>query len=163
MARPPHELDFVLDVPEHGTTSRHDDFDLYLPEAAGSLPAVVIVPGMLPAGYPIRPRNWPVYRGYGRLLARLGVAAVVAEVPFHDPAELPAPARALARIVESVRALDEVAGDRVAVWAFSGAAMLTDQWLAESPDWLRCLALSYPMWLAPPDLGRGRPLVVTRV
>ncbi|HWO67025.1 MAG TPA: hypothetical protein VNO31_44040, partial [Umezawaea sp.] len=62
-----------------------------------------------------------------------------------------------------VRAADEVDGDRVALWAFSGGALLVGRWLVESPKWLRCLAFSYPLMEATDDVRPGRPLVVTRV
>ena len=61
-----------------------------------------------------------------------------------------------------VRDLDGVDAGRVAVCAFSGGAMLVRPRLAGSPDWLRCLALSYPMWDAVPPAEPGRPLVLTR-
>jgi len=163
MAQLPHELDFVLDLRVRAASDRHDDFDLYRPDGDGPLPAVVIVPGLLPPGYPVPAREFPVYRGYGGLIASEGAIGVVADVPFHDVSAAQEAADRLARIVAEVRALDEVDGDRIAVWAFSAGAMLTEQWLADGPDWLRCLALSYPLWLAPPTVTPGRPLVVTRV
>jgi acetyl esterase/lipase len=72
--------------------------------------------------------------------------------------------------VEAVRGLEEVDPERIAIWAFSAGGMLMASWLAESPDWLRCLALTYPV-LATPEprpmpadaVRPGRPLVLTRV
>lgn len=172
MARPvpPHELTFVVDVPVTGTVSHHDDFDVYRPDATESLPAVIIVPGTSPAAYPIRPRRWPVYEGYGRLAASRGVVGVVLDLPYHDMSEWPRLAPTVPELVESVRALDEVDPERVAIWALSAGGLLVESWLAESPDWLRCLALTYPV-LATPDprpmpadaVRPGRPLVLTRV
>jgi hypothetical protein len=53
----PHELKFVVEVPESGTVSRHTRFDLYLPDHADHpLPAVVYLPGPIPADRPVRPR-----------------------------------------------------------------------------------------------------------
>jgi len=166
----PHELEFVVDVPACGTVRRHTGFDVHRPDGVDEpLPAVVLVPGPSPAQYPIRPRDWPTYRGYGQLLAGRGVVGVVVDQPFHGFTEWPASAEDLAEIVESVRALDGVDATRIAVWAFSGGAMLVGRWLAESPDWLRCLALTYPMWLTPDAdtpadmVAPGRPLLLTRV
>jgi probable phosphoglycerate mutase len=162
--RLPHELDFVVSVPVSGTVTENPRFDLYLPaDADGPRPAVIIVPGAIPAEYPSRPRRWPAYRGYGRLLANRGAVGVVVDQPYHDFSQVPALAEDLAALVASVRALDEVDADRIAVWAFSGGAMLTDRWLADSPDWLRCLALTYPVWETPPAVRPGRPVVLTRV
>jgi alpha-beta hydrolase superfamily lysophospholipase len=48
-------------------------------------------------------------------------------------------------IVQRVRDDARIDGDRVAIWAFSGGGMLTGSWLAHSPSWLRCVALTYPV------------------
>jgi dienelactone hydrolase len=160
MTQGPHELPFVVEAPTSGTVTEHDDFDVYRPDGAGPLPAVVIVPGPVPEDSPVRPRRWPLFAGYGRLLADRGVAAAVLDLPYHSPAQWPR--IALPEVVESVRALDVVDADRIAVWAFSGGGLLVGRWLAESPSWLRCLALTYPL-LAADVVLPGRPLVLTRV
>ena len=71
--------------------------------------------------------------------------------------------------------LPEVDSQRIAVWAFSAGALLIGRWLADSPEWLRCVALTYPVLanpaadapatsVEPADMVRpGRPLVLTRV
>jgi dienelactone hydrolase len=164
MAQAPHELEFVVEVPFAGTVSQHADFDVYRPEGAGApLPAVIIVPGPSPAVYPIRPTHWPVYQGYSRLVANRGVVGVILDQPFHAPSLWAEPAEALPGLVESVRELDGVDADRIAVWAFSGGALLVGEWLAKSPEWLRCLALTYPLLNEPEAVRPGRPLVLTRV
>jgi hypothetical protein len=164
MPQLPHEMEFVVEVPFSGTTEQRDGFDLYRPAGAeGPLPAVVVVPGPAPAAYPFRPRQWPVYQGYGRMVAERGAVGVVIDQPYHSPADWAEQAEELARVVEVVRAADEVDGDRVALWAFSGGALLVGRWLGESPEWLRCLAFSYPLMGAGGEVRPGRPLVVTRV
>lgn len=68
---------FILPV-EPVAPERNGIIDLYLPEdATGPVPAVIFVcGGPLPAELPWnRPRDWPVYRGYGSLLAAHGTAA----------------------------------------------------------------------------------------
>lgn len=169
MAQGPHELSFVLDVPPAATVSQAA-FDVYRPEGGeGRLPAVILVPGPVPAALPLRPRRWPLYEGYGHLVAGRGVVAVVLDLPYHDPSQWLETAEELPGIVESVRELDGVDPGRVALWAFSGAGLLMGRWLEDSPPWLRCVALTYPMLVAPDDDGLpgatlrpGRPLVVTR-
>jgi acetyl esterase/lipase len=166
----------VLDTPASGTVSQHPRFDLYRPDDVDQpLPVVVFVPGPVPPDLPVRPRHWPVYQGYGRLITSLGACAAVVDQPFHALTQWPTTADDLALIIESVRVLPEVDSQRVAVWAFSAGALLIGRWLADSPEWLRCVALTYPV-LASPDADApapsvepaemvrpGRPLVLTRV
>ncbi|TCO58411.1 alpha/beta hydrolase [Actinocrispum wychmicini] len=160
----PHEMKFVVDVPESGTVTEHADFDLCQPDGAeGPLPAVIFVPGPITAQLPVRPRHWPMYQGYARLMAGRGVLGVVIDQPYHDVSQWPEMAESLVRIVESVRALDEVDADRIAVWAFSAGAMQIGRWLTDSPEWLRCLALTYPVLDIPYSIGPGRPVILTRV
>ena len=167
----PHELPFVLEVPATGTVIRQEDFDIYRPDGGDhSLPAVVFVPGPMPAEFPARPRDWPVYAGYGRLMAGRGVIAVVPDLHYYAVGQWPQASDDLSAVIESVRALAAVDSDRIAVWAFSAGGLLVGRWLARSPDWLRCLALTYPMLAMPADpaaqaaaVQPGRPLVLTRV
>jgi len=161
----PHEMPFVLDVADSGTVTEHAGFDVYRPkDADGPLPAAVIVPGPVPELVPSRPFRWPLFAGYGRLMASRGVLGVVLDLPYHNVSDAAGLSETMPGIVESVRALDEVDGDRVALWGVSGGALLLGTWFAESPAWLRCLALTYPLLGAPTErLRPGRPLVVTRV
>src|SRR5690348_15975827 len=114
MTQWPHQMEFVLSVPEAGAVREHAGFELYLPAGAGGpLPAVVVVPGAITAQYPIRPWKWPVYTGYGRLLASRGVAAAVVNLPFHDTSDAPGLVDTMAGLVASVRELPEVDADRI--------------------------------------------------
>jgi hypothetical protein len=160
--KPPHEFTFVVEAPNSASVTEHPGFDLHRPpDAAGPLPVVILVPGPSPAAYPIRPKTWPVYRGYAGLLAARGVLTVITDLPYHDVPPGPHLADELAAAVATIRGLDEVDADRIALWAFSGGALLIGRWLADSPDWLRCLALSYPMLTGDP-VAPGRPLILTR-
>lgn len=166
----PHELPFVLEVPATGTVTRHEDFDIYRPDGDQTLPAVVFVPGPMPAEFPARPRAWPVYAGYGRLMASRGVIAVVPDLHYYAIGQWPEASDDLSAVIESVRVLEAVDSDRIAVWAFSAGGLLVGRWFAHSPQWLRCLALTYPMLAVPEDpagqaaaVQPGRPLVLTRV
>lgn len=154
-------MEFVLTVPDAGTVS-FADYDLYLPES-GPLPAVVFVPGPSPADAPVRPRQWPLFTGYGRLMVSRGVAAAVVNMPYHHPAEWAEVGATLPGIVDSVRERPEIDADRVAVWAFSGGTLLVGAWFGESPAWLRCLALTYPLVGDVDALRPGRPVVLTQV
>jgi dienelactone hydrolase len=155
---------FVLTVPEIGAVSSHADFDLYVPaDAVSPRPAVVIVPGPIPADYPVRPRQWPMFTGYGHLLASRGVTAAVVNLPYYNPVEWAEVSSALPGVVASVRDRPEVDADRVAIWAFSGGGLLVGRWFGESPPWLRCLALTYPLLGDVAGLRPGRPIVLTQV
>lgn len=175
MTTPPHELDFVLDVPTDGVlVDRTERFDRYRPDPAdGPRPAVIFVPGPIPADWG-RPRDWPVYAGYGRLAARRGLVGIVAELGYHRTADWPTVADRLAGLVEAVRADESVDGERIGLWAFSAGGLPIAPWLADSPGWLRCLALTYPLLrdtITEGDVTRpealdlvrpGRPILLTR-
>ncbi|MFE2409799.1 alpha/beta hydrolase [Kitasatospora sp. NPDC059408] len=143
----------VLDTPEHPLPDcaheRAGNLDVYLPEAEGPLPAVLFVHGgPVPAGTRPTPRDWPVYVGYGRYAASLGVVGATVEHGLDELYGYPRAADEIAAAVEALRAHPRVDGDRIALWFFSGGGLLTTDWLAEPPSWLRCLAANYPV-LAP--------------
>ncbi len=41
---------------------------------------------------------------------------------------------------------------RVVLWFFSGAGLLAGEWLDSRPDWLRAVALTYPLLATPPGV-----------
>lgn len=183
---PVHLRPFLMDVPER-PRERIGHADLYLPEhlPAGTgegeelLPAVVFVHGgPLPAGARPTPRDWPTLVGYGRYVAGLGAVGVTLDHGLHDFTDYARAAQDITDAVERVRADPRVDGDRVALWFFSGGGLLSADWLAAPPPWLRCLAATYPVlaplpnWLlvdprfrpAVAVRGAGRlPIVLTRV
>ena len=136
---------------------RRDTADVYLPAASAgpARPAVVLVHGgPVPAGHAPSPRDWPVYRGYGSLLAGRGVVAVMFDHPLHGVEDYPRCDAHVRELVDRAREHPRVDGDRIALWCFSGAGPLCAAWLRDPPSWLRCVALSYPLLggpaLAPP-------------
>ena len=138
---------FVLQV-EPVTPERIDYIDLYLPpQASGPSPAVLIVcGGPIPAELSWnRPRDWPVYRGYGSLLAGNGVAAAPLQLPLHQYADFPRAAEYLSNAVDTLRADPRIDADRIGLWLFCGGGPLISDWLREAPEWLRCLAATYPV------------------
>jgi acetyl esterase/lipase len=139
---------FVLEVSDVDRT-RRGSVDVYGGGAGERRPAVVFVPGgPLPPELRPTPRDWPVYVGYGSLAAGTGLVGVTVDHRLHSPADYPTAAADVAAAVEQVRALPEVDAERVALWFFSGGGLLSADWLAEPPAWLRCVALTYPL-LAP--------------
>ncbi|MEU4219009.1 alpha/beta hydrolase [Actinoplanes sp. NPDC026623] len=140
---------FVLPVHSRAP-ERHDSFDLYLPDdIVRPLPAVVFVHGgPLPADVRPGPRDWPVFQGYGSLIAARGVVGAVVGHRLHSPDAFAVAAADVEAAVESLRGDARVDEERLALWFFSGGGLLAADWLREPPSWLRALALSYPL-LAP--------------
>ncbi|MFJ8686842.1 alpha/beta hydrolase [Micromonospora wenchangensis] len=175
MDAPVEQQPFVL-APPTAPVERHGQVDLHLPTGDGPHPVVVIVHGApLPPGAP-DPRDWPLYRGYGALLAEQGLVAAVISYRVTDLAALPATADGIAGLVEAVRADPRVDPQRVVLWFFSGGGLLSADWLRAAPAWVSGIALTYPLlvplpgWEVPPRflpvdaLGAGSttPVVLTR-
>lgn len=72
----------------------------------------------------------------------------------------------VAEAVELVRADPRVDGERVALWYFSAGGLLSADWLAAPPAWLRCVAATYPVLAPLPNWGladsRFRPAATVR-
>jgi dienelactone hydrolase len=146
--QPAHLRPFLIDVPER-PRKRTGRVDLYLPDADEPRPAVVFVHGG-PVSAEARPtpRDWPAFVGYGSYVASLGAVGVTLDHRLHGLADYGRAAEDVAEAVELVRADPRVDGERVALWFFSGGGLLSADWLAAPPAWLRCVAATYPV-LAP--------------
>ncbi|HEY0360519.1 MAG TPA: dienelactone hydrolase family protein [Mycobacteriales bacterium] len=177
MTGPGYLNPFVLPI-EARAAERHGVVDLYLPEATQPRPAVVFVHGgPVPADLRPSPRDWPVYRGYGSIAAARGAVGVTVDHRLHDPGGYPLAATDVAAAVELARADPRVDADRVAVWFFSGGGLLLADWLRAPPEWLRCVAATYPLlaplpgWVVDPRFRPAQavaaagalPIVLTRV
>ncbi|WP_019887691.1 alpha/beta hydrolase [Streptomyces purpureus] len=144
----PYLRPFPFDVQEC-PRARIGRVDLHLPQADGPRPAVIFLHGgPIPADLRPTPRDWPLYTGYARYVASLGAVGVTVDHGLHALGDYPRAADDIAEAVELVRADPRVDPDRIALWYFSGAGLLTTDWLAAPPPWLRCLAATYPV-LAP--------------
>jgi dienelactone hydrolase len=149
---PDHLRPFVLSPPAR-EPERAGALDTYVPDGEGPFPVVVVLHGVpLPPGLEPQPRDWPLYRGYGALLADQGMLTVVVgyQVPITPaPAGLvldyAAAAAQVDAAVTAARADPRADPDRVVLWFFSGGAMVSAGWLPEAPPWLRGVALSYPV------------------
>ncbi|MFI5531878.1 alpha/beta fold hydrolase [Kitasatospora sp. NPDC051853] len=176
-ADPPHLRPFVLDVPARPrvrTGAPDLALDLHLPDADGPRPAVLFVHGG-PLGADIRPtpRDWPLYTGHAAHAAGLGLVGATLDHRLHALGDFPRAAADLAAALDALRADPRVDADRIALWFFSGGALLSADHLAAPPPWLRCAAFSYPVlsplpgWSAVPPRFRpsphpALPLVLTR-
>jgi acetyl esterase/lipase len=128
------------------TPDRRGNVDVYLPDTTDPRPAIVFVHGgPVPAEVRPTPRDWPLYRGYGSLAVARGVVGVTVDHRLHHPAAYPSAAADVAEAVRTARELPQVDPDRIAVWFFSGSGLLLADWLRTPPDWLRCLAATYPL------------------
>ncbi|WBB75513.1 hypothetical protein O7602_08380 [Micromonospora sp. WMMD1128] len=142
------ETQFVLDPPP-APVERHGDVDLHLPAGGGGgHTAIVVVHGV--PGPPDAPdaRDWPLYRGYGALLAENGAVVAIPRLTVASPDDLTTVAARITDTADLVRADPRVDSERVALWFFSGAGLLIGDWLRDPPRWLRGLAATYPL-LAP--------------
>ncbi|MBL3671191.1 dienelactone hydrolase family protein [Streptomyces sp. M2CJ-2] len=152
-APPAHLRPFPLEVPEL-PRDRKGHVDLYVPDAEGPRPAVVLVHGgPVPAGARPTPRDWPTLVGYARLAAAMGMVGVTLDHRLHDVADYERATADVTAAVELVRTDPRVDADRVALWFFSGGGLLTADWLTKPPAWLRCLAASYPILAPLPNWG----------
>lgn len=85
---------------------------------------------------------------------------------LHDLADYGRAAEDVSAAVELVRADPRVDGERVALWFFSGGGLLSADWFAAPPPWLRCVAATYPILAPLPNWGlsdsRFRPAATVR-
>ncbi|WP_229075151.1 alpha/beta hydrolase [Actinoplanes sp. DH11] len=139
---------------------RHGTVDLYIPSDERR-PAIIFVHGgPLPPGMDPLPREWPLFQAYASLAADRGVVGAVVEHRLQGPDSYPAAADDVAGAVKLLRDDPRVDGERVVIWYFSGAGRLAADLLRDPPEWLRAVAMTYPM-LTPfpdwPDEPRFRP------
>ncbi|MFI6982258.1 alpha/beta fold hydrolase [Embleya sp. NPDC050154] len=152
---PAHRRPFLLDVPPC-PRERIGAVDLHLPADDSPRPAVVFLHGgPVPADARPTPRDWPGLVGHARLAASLGAVGVTVDHRLHGLEDFERAAADVVAAVERVRAHPRVDGERVALWFFSGGGLLTTDWLAAPPEWLRCLAASYPVLAPLPNWGLG--------
>jgi hypothetical protein len=158
----PEELKLVVDVPEvKAEIVSAGKLDVYVPSSAAPPPVVVFVHGPVPADE-VRPPRWPLYVGYCKLAAARGLAASTLDLDYFDFTRAAEAVPQLEAQIDAVHALPQVDAGRVALWAFSGGGLLVNRWLEQPTDWLRCIALSYPV-LQPPPASVSTPVVLTRV
>ncbi|MEV6016991.1 MULTISPECIES: alpha/beta fold hydrolase [unclassified Streptomyces] len=167
------------DVPADGSRDLAGDGPAGLPATEGPWPAVVFVHGG-PVHPDVRPtpRDWPGFVGYARSVAGMGAVGVTLDHRLHDLADYGRAAEDIAEAVELVRADPRVDAGRVALWFFSAGGLLSADWLAAPPSWLRCVAATYPVLAPMPNWGlvddrfrpaaavrgsKGLPVVLTRV
>jgi acetyl esterase/lipase len=150
---PPYLLPFVLATPD-AERQRRGNVDLYLPAATEPRPVVVFVHGgPIAVDLTPTPRDWPGYLGYGANVAARGAVAAVIDHRLYGVDAYPTAAQDVADAVQRIRDDPRVDADHVALWFFSGGGLHMAPWLSEVPEWLRCVAASYPVLDVPPEAG----------
>ncbi|MET7277652.1 nuclear transport factor 2 family protein [Kribbella sp. NPDC005582] len=143
----------VADGPDVGV-DRLGELDLYRPAGSARTGAILFVHGgPAPPDLEVTPRDWPVYQGYATAAARRGaVAAVVDHSLIRGLDQLSTAADEVEAAIGVLRSDPRVDPDRVVLWFFSGAGLLAGEWLDSRPDWLRGVALTYPLLATPPGV-----------
>jgi acetyl esterase/lipase len=124
--------------------------DVYLPETVPpgkSVPAVFLIHGGVGARFPLRPKDWGIYRSWGRLLAASGMAAVAFNhrVGFPDPNLTNAAGDVLDAIafVRGRAAQFQIDPDRIALAAYSAGGPMLSMAIREPKPYVRCLVAFY--------------------
>ena len=157
----PEDFRLVIDAPEvDAKVVRADGIEVYLPPSNALRPVVLFVHGPIPTAG-VRPPSWPLYVGYCELVAARGFAAATLDLDYVDFADAAGVVPQLEQQIDDVRSLPEIDAARVALWAFSGGGLLVGPSLEGAPEWLRCVALSYPVLHPPTPVPT--PIVLTRV
>jgi acetyl esterase/lipase len=135
---------FVLPYDE--VPAEHDDgLDLYLPTGTPA-PAIVLVHGgPVPTEVSVRPPRWPAFRAYGSLAAHAGAVGVVFEHGYHDVDRIDRAHDDVDAMIARALRHPSVDAERAVVWFFSGGGVLAGPMLADPPDWLAGVALTYPV------------------
>jgi dienelactone hydrolase len=145
---------FVLTVaaPADQRVDRVGELDFYRPESTHRTAAILFVHGgPAPADLEVMPRDWPVYQGYATAAAQRGLVGVTLDHRLiRGLDQLAAAADDVEAAVGKLRTDPQVDPTRIALWFFSGAGLLAGEWLDSRPDWLRCVALTYPRLATPP-------------
>jgi acetyl esterase/lipase len=139
----------VLTDRPYGQGDRLHRFDAYLPERkSGSAPVVLLLHGGVGADVPVRPKDWGLFRSWGKLVAASGYVAIVFNHRLGFPEPMLAEAdQDLAAMLQTVRSrARELRADseRVVLVALSGAGPLLARPLREAIPGVRALAAFYP-------------------
>lgn len=123
--------------------------DVYLPVRRGGGGVVIFIHGGMGPEFPVRPKEWGVYKSWGRLVAAAGMAAVVFNHRAGFPkVELAAATADLRDVIAFVRGRARgwgVDGERICLAAYSGGGPLLSFALREGPPFLRCQVGVYPI------------------
>ena len=139
----------VLTDRPYGPGDRLHRFDAYLPaRRSGTAPVVLLMHGGVGADVPFRPKDWGLYRSWGRLLAASGYVAIAFNHRLGFPEPMLAEAdQDLTAMLETVRSQSRALGadpSRIALVAFSAGGPLLSRPLRQELPGVRALAGFYP-------------------
>jgi acetyl esterase/lipase len=124
--------------------------DVYTPEQktpGEPLPVVFFIHGGVPRDISVKPKDWGIYRSWGRLIAASGMAAVTLNhrVGFPDP-NLTQGAADLAEAIAFIRGRAADFGidpERIALAAYSAGGPLLAAPIRDPKPYVRCLVAFY--------------------
>lgn len=124
--------------------------DVYRPETAAAgegLPAVLFIHGGVPPEIPVRPKEWGIFKSWGRLIAAAGMAGVTFNhrLGYPDPNLVTASADTLDAIAFVRRGASDLGIDpeRIALAAYSAGGPLLSMAIRNPEPYLKCLAAFY--------------------
>ncbi|HET8664419.1 MAG TPA: dienelactone hydrolase family protein [Nocardioides sp.] len=149
---PPYLLPFVLPH-EPVDPETVEEIDLYLPGTTPAPAVLMVHGGPLRPDLPVRPRDWPAFRGYGALLAQAGIVGAMFEHGFVGEDSLGEARDHIREGLRSVREDPRVDAERLGIWFFSAGALFLGAVLADAPGWdVAATAGTYGM-VGDPELG----------
>jgi dipeptidyl aminopeptidase/acylaminoacyl peptidase len=117
--------------------------DLYLPGSTPAPAVLMVHGGPLRPDLPVRPRQWPAYRGYGALLAHAGIVGAMFEHGFVDDDTLGLARDHVRATLETLREDPRVDGGRIGLWCFSAGGLLMGSFLDPAPAGVIAVAGTY--------------------
>lgn len=128
--------------------SERNRADIFLPSDTGTThPAVIFVHGgPVPPTIPLAPKDWGIFQSYGKLAAANALSGVVFNHRLDSTTHFQTAADDVKALVDFVRSNAGEYGidkDRVCLWFFSGGGSQVAPFLAERPEWLKCIAIYY--------------------
>jgi acetyl esterase/lipase len=142
-------------------------FDLYVPAAqapSGGWPIAVLFHGG-PIGSDVRPKDWPLYQSYGRVLAASGVAAAIPNYRLSSPIAWQPATEDAVHLLKYLRTNSsdlKINADAMALWAFSGGGPQVGIAIRSQLPYVRCLVSFYAFLDTLPPAAEYSPLGMLR-
>jgi acetyl esterase/lipase len=138
-------------------------FDIYVPPGqapSAGWPVAVLFHGG-PIGSEVRPKDWPLYQSYGRLLAASGVAAAIPNYRLMSPIAWQPATEDAVHLLKYLRTNSsdlKINADAMALWAFSGGGPQLGLASQGQLPYVRCLVSFYAFLDTLPPAAEYSPL-----